>query len=306
MDRVFTNLSSLSIRDLAVGLLMFGSLPLILASDRSSKVEAQHKFLIGMATSIHQQITKNACEELGAEDWGWTMGDDRLGNHDMVLRRIRAKIDVADIPIFNPAPICIHFDNIIFEEGGYSERYDTIECLNTQWTDFLGAYEILTDEEEDDIDVLYDASSAFVRSLGYILHALQDLYAHSNYVERALEADEGLGVEDIGYIVDIGPDEDNLEEPFSYYYEEGLYTGTYREPQREGIPHHDEMCKDGPEFARGPHRIPETNTHTLFDYARAAAVNHSAVFLTFVNEYINEEDCQLLFENLKKGLLHIR
>ncbi len=292
--------------DLLVGFLLLAFLPFVMASDRSSEGDMQHKFLVGMTTSIHQQITKDACEEIGAEDWGWTMGADNLGNNDMVLRRIRAKIDAADMPVFNPAPISIHFDNIVFEEGGYPERYDTIAELNTQWAAFLGAYETLTDPEEDDLDVFYDASSAFVCSLGYILHALQDLYAHSNYVERALEENEDLGVEDIGYVADVGPDEDNLEEPFSYYYEDGLYTGTYREDPRDGIPHHDEMCKDGPEFARGPQRIPDTNTHTLFDYTRAAAVNHSVVFLTFVNEYIDEEERELLFENLKKGLLHTR
>ncbi len=292
--------------DLLVGLLLLVLLPFVLASDRSIKDNMQHKFLVGMTTSVHQQITKDACAEIGAEDWGWTMGADSLGNTDMVLRRIRAKIDVADMPIFNSAPISIHFDNIVFEEGGYPERYDTIEELNTQWADFLASYEALTDAEEDDLDVFYDASSVFVRSLGFILHSLQDLYAHSNYVERALEENEELGVEDIGYVEDVGPDPDNLEEPFSYYYEEGLYTGTYREDPREDIPHHDEMCKDGPEFARGPQRIPDTNEHTLFDYARAAAVAHSIAFLTFVNNYIDEEKCELLFENLQKGLNHRR
>lgn len=239
----------------------------------SNPMGPRHGFAVGMTSSVHGQINREAANRSDILEWEWTGGNDQWGNTDLVFRRILGKADLADMPAFwGGAGVAGHFDNITFEPGGYPERYDVVAFLNRQWADLeVALMELALEPTSEEVRRWYTEDT--VRAMGFILHAVQDLYAHSNYVEWRLEAEPGLAVEEIGFLIELGPDP-SVEQPFSYVYREGMYTGTYGFPPRLGIPHHDEMNKDAPNVGRGS-LVRGTRSNTLFEYAFEAAVQHT-------------------------------
>jgi hypothetical protein len=115
------------------------------------------------------------------------------------------------------------------------------------------------------------------RGVGEALHALQDFYSHSNYVELYLlknpEATP-LDVPTFGQVMegnDVGLKQDLRN---------NLRTGAFSltDPTSAAPGTHGEINKDTPRSSRGSTKVPGVK-YTLYDYARAAAQKATAEYL---------------------------
>jgi hypothetical protein len=101
---------------------------------------------------------------------------------------------------------------------------------------------------------------------GWILHAIQDFYSHSDYVEAWLEA-QNPGVQEFEKMVGAPRDIPTWKRG-RIVGTRSLTTGTWP-GRREGQLHHDDLNKDDPHSKGG--RVKISGGVTLFEIARTAA-----------------------------------
>ena len=154
-----------------------------------------------------------------------------------------------------------HGDNSLFG--------DTFEFMNWRWNSIrntAGKGTCVTCEE------LYEA----LKDFGKILHAIQDIYAHSNYIEMMNEKMGGgadVGAENPIPLWPMGPG--------ASYIPEGVFSGNYifhaplpwlRDPSP--FPTHDLTSKDSPDSPAG--RVTNRNGVSMYDLAVDAAARSTS------------------------------
>jgi len=152
-----------------------------------------------------------------------------------------------------------HFDNCDFDSA-----MDYIRSLLDEAGSYVGkAEKAKADGNSQQVEIL--AASAFF-SIGQALHAVQDFYAHSNYVE--LQAPKARRVADIEVIAPWRP---KGRERIKELQEQGLYSGFvfWGVPQKcpSGTPSHGDLAKDSSTTKRGAVRFPHLQNTSHYQVA---------------------------------------
>ena len=156
-------------------------------------------------------------------------------------------------PFHNPAN---HGDN------GVPGIQDTINLIMTRWKGILATKKCCS----------CDDAYSILKEFGKILHAVQDLYAHSNYVETIDYGSSGLAT--VGLLPlwpMFNPDGTPNIPP-------GVTTGNYRyhypwQKDPSPPPTHDQMNHDNPDTPAG--RILNQAGTSMFDLANDLATRHT-------------------------------
>jgi len=164
--------------------------------------------------------------------------------------------------------------------GDNNKIKETIEQMTRRWQTMEKC------EKCDSCDKLYEKMKEF----GKFLHALQDLYAHSTYVEQrgGTYTDVWGGWAKVGQIP-LWPiwNPDNTPNVPA-----GVITGNYKWPDHGPSPSHAETNKDDPDTDRGMLRNSDLTTN--FDLARDLATRHTKLAWETVRDRLPQNCKDLL------------
>jgi hypothetical protein len=156
-----------------------------------------------------------------------------------------------------------HFDNCAF-----SNALDYIDNLFADADKHAAAAEAAKSGKKP-ADSVAAARRAFF-SLGQALHAIQDFYAHTNYVE--------LNVADVKRVTDIpvmrpwrAEDRNKILDMQAAGLRSGYVFWGFPQYCPKGTLSHGEMAKDSASTAKGGQRIPHLTNHTHFQVAESLA-----------------------------------
>ncbi|MCK7474246.1 MAG: Het-C domain-containing protein [Rhodopseudomonas palustris] len=149
-------------------------------------------------------------------------------------------------------------------EGQHFDNLSNMDSINENFTNFVNKQDFTTS-----------------KGVGDACHAIQDFYAHSNYVEIYCQNVADATPQNIqSYEEVMSGDNEQLKNSLK----ENLRTGTFslagpKNSKIEGPNSHEQMNKDTPNSISGSKQLSKNNTANAYDYARAAAVRHTTQFL---------------------------